>query len=69
MSATVNELTEQLIAATRADDIGEIKRLTDQISQKAKPQSFSEAWNYANNPPAPGSFESVWQFTKKGRED
>ena len=66
--ATMSDLTEQLIAATAAGAVEEIQRITKQITEKGKKRSFSDVWNYENDTPTPepGSFESVWQFTKKG---
>ena len=70
--STIPELAEKVVAASSAGDIGEVKRITDEIVEKGKRQTFSDVWNYENKEPvtpaAPGAFESAWQFTKKGTE-
>lgn len=70
--STIPELAEKVVTASNAGDIGEVKRITDEIVEKGKPKTFFDIWNYEDKKPvipaAPGSFESVWQFTKKGAE-
>lgn len=70
--STIPELAEKVVAASNAGDIGEVKRITDEIVEKGKPKTFSDIWNYEDKKPstptAPGSFESTWQFTQKGTE-
>ena len=58
------ELKEQLAAAVQADDAAAVKMLTAEIEQQQGPQSFTEAWNYAEDIPAPraGSFAEAWGF-------
>lgn len=66
--STIPELAEKVVTASDAGDIGEVKRITDEIVEKGKRQTFSDVWNYENKKPvtpaAPGPFESVWGFTK-----
>ena len=67
MNQRIKELSEQLIAASAAFDITEVKRLSKEIAEITKPPSFSDSWNYENKTPEPekGSFSDHWNFSER----
>lgn len=66
----LRDLALQVEGASKIGDFEEVKRLTDQITQLQKPQSFLESWGYPigkEQPKNSNSFMDAWGFIPKER--
>lgn len=61
----IQDLAEQIERASLAGDLAEVNRLTSQLDQLQKPQSFAEAWGYPGGEARQkdnNSFTDAWSY-------